>query len=320
MWLGGKLIDANPANYTAEQIKTVFDVVSERYAAFDVNVTTDFSKYAKALVGQRMRAVLTSTNVMPGYGGYAYLGSLKYAGTKLYSPGIFCFIFVSNVGTAKNAGEACAHELGHTFGLAHDGTVAPKSSAYYYGHGDWAPVMGVTYYKSIIQWSKGEYALASTKTDDINAIASVVRTGTIATGFVSSDNISSPIVLDGTLSVSDVISNNTNSRYFVINPIASGSLQIDVKIPVYGALNAAVELRDATGLTVLAKANLANSLSTQLTAKVTPGRYVVKVYGEGEGNPLNTGYSSYGSIGSFVISGTLLNTGLGIPAPTSVLK
>ena len=28
---------------------------------------------------------------------------------------------------------------------------------YYKGHGGWAPIMGVGYYKAVVQWSKGEY-------------------------------------------------------------------------------------------------------------------------------------------------------------------
>ena len=320
MWVGGKLIDAKPAYYTADQIKTTFDVTAERYAAFNVNVTTDLAAYTSAPVGRRMRIILTTTNVLSGYGGYAYIGSLKYAGTSLYSPGIFCFAFVNNVGNAKNAGEVCAHELGHTFGLSHDGTIAPNASTYYAGQGDWAPIMGVTYYKPIAQWSKGEYTKANNKQDDISIIAAVVGAGTLNTGFTAFSNLTAPQVLDGTLSITDTISNNTTSRYFVINPVNSGSLQVNVKVPNYGALNAAVELRDSTGQTILSKVNTVNNLSAQLTTNVTPGKYIIKVYGEGEGSPTVTGYSSYGSIGSFVISGSMFNVGAGMPIIKGSLK
>lgn len=302
LWNGGKTINATPANYTADQMKTTFAVCAERYAAFNVNVTTDIKAYTSAPVKTRMRIVLTSNSFMSNYGGYAFISSLKLAGVGIYSPAIPCFVFVNAVGNAKNAGEVAAHEAGHTFGLTHDGTA---SNAYYSGQGNWAPVMGSSYSKTIVQWSKGEYNGANNAQDDISTIASVVGGGTISDGFVATNNSNTPIVLGGSLTAADVISNSTTARYYAVNVVSAGSLTLDVKVPQYGGLNAAIEVRDASGLTVLGKSNNPNDISTRIQTAVKPGKYIVKVYGEGDLDPKTNGYSAYGSIGSFVLAGTL---------------
>ena len=44
---------------------------------------------------------------------------------------------------------------------------------YYQGHANWAPIMGVGYYREVSQWSKGEYPFANNLQDDTAIIASV---------------------------------------------------------------------------------------------------------------------------------------------------
>lgn len=297
LWNGGKAFNAQPAMYTLEQIKIAYAVAAERYSAFNVNVTTDVQKYIAAPAKSKMRVVMTTTNFMAGYGGYAFIGSLKYAGSGIYSPSIPCFAFVTMVGSAKNAGEVAAHELGHTFGLLHDGT---KSATYYTGQGNWAPVMGSAYSKSVVQWSKGEYTNANNFQDDISTIA-----GTTGVGYVTSSNQASPTILGGTINATDVISNAFTSRFFQVTVTTTGTMSVSVKTPLYSGLNAAVEIRDTYGLTVLAKNNPLNDTNASVSTAVKPGRYVIKVYGEGEGDVKATGYTSYGSVGDFILTGTV---------------
>lgn len=293
LWNGGQVIDAKPANYTLDQIKTTFAVCAERYAAFNINVTTDSKKYAAAPVKNRMRVVLTTTNVVPGYGGYAFIGSLRSSGTGIFSPTIPCFAFVNMVGNAKNAGEVAAHELGHTFGLTHDGT---STAAYYTGQGDWAPVMGCAYSKPVVQWSKGEYNNANNRQDDLSVISITPGVGYATTGSLT--------VLGGTINTKDVVSNSTTPRFYQISVINSGSLTVDVKPVLYSGLNATVELL-TTGSQSIVKCNPLKDLSARITAPVTPGKYIIKVSGDGEGDAKITGYSAYSSIGTFVLTGTV---------------
>lgn len=296
LWMGGKSFVAAPAGYTVAQAKTVFDVVAERYAAFNVDVTTEYKTYANAPVKSRMRVLLTATNVVAGYSGYAYIGSLRNAGSGCYSATVPAFVFTNMVGNAKNAGEVAAHELGHTFGLTHDGT---KSREYYSGQNNWAPVMGTTYSKAVIQWSKGEYASANNKQDDLATIASVP-----GVGFSTASNMAAPTIVGGTMfAVTDVVSNSAVARYFNVVTNKSGVLTLSVNVTNYGALNTIVEVY-SNGLLVT-KSDLANSLNNTIALAVKAGTYVVKVYGAGDLDPLTNGYSSYGSIGSFALSGTL---------------
>jgi hypothetical protein len=308
LWNSGKVIDAKPANYTEAEMKTTFAVVAERYSAFDVNVTTDPAVYSAAPIKRRMRSVFTTTNFISGYGGIAYIGSWKSAGSGIMSANIPCFVFVQGAGNAKDAGEVAAHEIGHTVGLGHDGTKAVNlkgpgstSSEYYSGQGAWAPVMGTSFGKTIVQWSKGEYSYSNNKEDDINSIALAVGGGTSSLGYASVGNIGNAALLTGTLN--GVVSNSGMSNYYEVNVVKTGTLRVDVNVPPYGGLNSAVEVRAVNG--VVGKSNLTNTLNSSLSVSVLPGKYIIRVSGEGEGDPLTSGYSAYGSIGSFTVSATL---------------
>ena len=299
LWNGGKVIDVKPAMYSLDQIKQVYDIVAERYAAFNVNITTDVNKYATAPVKNRMRILLTTTNFINGYGGYSFIGSLKLAGTSIYSANIPCFAFVSNVGNAKNAGEVAAHELGHTFGLTHDGKTGTSATTYYTGQGSWAPVMGTAYSKPVVQWSKGEYKDANNKQDDLTVIAT-----TPGVGYSTASNTCSMINLGSNINAKDVISNSSTSRYFQITVVTGGTLTVDVHPVQYSGLNAVVELLTPGSQSII-KSNPLNDINTKISTTVKAGKYVIRVGGEGEGDAFTTGYSAYSSIGTFILTGTI---------------
>lgn len=311
LWYSGRTINADAPGLTDAQIKQVFDTVVQRYEGFNINITTSLESYINAPMGSRMRAVLTSNSWIAGYGGYAFINSLVNAGNGIYSPGIMCWVFTKALGNnPKYIAEATAHELGHTFGLRHDGSVSPKRTAngtyvnylttYYAGQGDWAPIMGVGYYKPVVQWSKGEYNYANNFLDEKAIIANTPGVGYI--NYTPTLKTATP--LSGTVTATNTICQPDDIKYYVINTASGGSVNLTVSVPPYSGLNTVVEMYNASGVT-LAKNNPDKNLNTYVSTNVGPGVYYIKVMGAGEGDPKSTGYSSYGSMGSFTISGTV---------------
>jgi hypothetical protein len=88
-------------------------------------------------------------------------------------------------------------------------------------------------------------------------------------------------------------------------------------------LDVRARLFDSAG-TLIASNNPPGDTLARIAADVPAGRYVLAVSGVGAGDPLDTGYSDYASIGQYFINGTLPNaagkvlTGLAIAGPNAV--
>ena len=181
-WNGGQTIVSAPydsdgntssfSNAELDAIQYIWQRVAEDYAPFDVDVTTEdpgtdgLRRTSSSDAYYGMRVVISPTNwYNPNAGGVAYVGVFNYiSSTDVYGT---CWVFTAQLGNGneKYVAEAASHEVGHTLGLSHDGVTG--GSAYYSGQGNWAPIMGVGYYKAVTQWSKGEYAYANNLQDDL---------------------------------------------------------------------------------------------------------------------------------------------------------
>jgi PKD repeat protein len=307
-------LDGDPNTFnTSEQdaIQYIWQRVAEDFAPFDVDVTTEDpgdaaifrSTSTDTLYGTR--AVISPTNFTgQSIGGIAYVGVFNYVGTN-YKP---AFIMTSGLGNnEKNIAEATSHEVGHNLGLSHDGTA---SVGYYQGHGDWAPIMGVGYYRPVTQWSKGEYPGANQLQDDL----AVMQTYGIA--IIPDDHgntTATATALSGSnVNVAGVVTTRTDVDVFQFST-GGGSATFNFNPAPRGPnLDIQATLTDSNGNTVavLNPAGLAASYSGTLAA----GVYYITIDGVGAGD-LVTGYSDYASLGQYTITGTL--TGSNLQAPTA---
>ena len=298
---------------TAEQdvVRDVWARIAEDYAPFDVDVTTQApAQAAITRSGSSDQQYGTRVLIDPttwyqsgcGCGGVAYVGVYDNTSNHAYyQPAL---VFTKGVGTgAKNIAEAASHEAGHNIGLSHDGTA---SVGYYQGHGAWAPIMGVGYSKAISQWSKGEYSGANNKEDDF-AVAGQNGLALRADDHGNGTGDATALTL-GT-SVSGVYANDSDVDTFRIdlsagtftfaaNAAASGG-DLDIKLQLLNSAGTVVATADPAA----GQSNSATptGLSASISRQVTAGRYYLRVENTGYGNPLNTGYSTYGSRGAYTV-------------------
>ncbi len=298
-WNGGSPINASPSGMTDAQIRETWEVVSEDFRPFNVNITTNPTVFNSYPQNRRMRVVVTPTDVAaPGAGGVAYVGSFSWAND---TP---CWVFVLSGG--KNCGEAASHEIGHTFSLAHDGRTTP-AEGYFAGHGDWAPIMGVGYYRSITQWSRGEYTAANNTEDDLAKISAPVH----GCGYRADDHSNT------TASATNIVASATGTVLASSNGgFIGGTTDIDMFTFITGGgtvslnvnpaarhadLDILVRLYNSAGI-LLGTYNPAG-LPATVNIVLASGRYYVSVDGTGAGLPASTGYSEYASLGIYTISG-----------------
>ena len=293
-WNGGADIDAQPSGFSDAKALTCWRVMAEDYLPFDVNVTTNESVFLAVPMNKRMRVIYTpTTDAAPGSGGVAYLYSFNDNDNEP------CWVF--NSGT-RSASETGSHEAGHTFGLQHDGD---NGGDYYSGHGDWAPIMSASFYTDINQWSKGEYDEATTSQNDVNTIANSVDfrndlhgddIGTATTIIVTGSTIVEASSNNG------IIIKDTDKDVFELTT-SGGTIDLSIDPDPYEPnLDIQARLLDISG-NEIAVSN-PNGLSANINETVASGIYYLEIDGVGAGDPATNGYSDYGSIGYYEISGT----------------
>lgn len=307
--------DGDPANFsTAEQdvVREVWSRVAEDYSTFDVDVTTqEPAQSAIDRSGASDEQYGTRVVIDPdtwyqsgcGCGGVAYVGVYDNSSQHdYYQPAL---VFTKGVGTgAKNLAEAASHEAGHNVGLSHDGT---STVGYYQGHGAWAPIMGVGYYRGISQWSKGEYADANNKEDDYAVVGThglALRTDEAGgtTGDAAALTVGTP--------ASGIIAAEDDTDVYRVDVSAAGNYTATASpAPTGGNLDIKLDLLDGSGAVVASNdpasgqsdAGTPTGLGATVTSSLQPGTYYLRIDNVGYGDPLNTGYSTYGSRGAYTL-------------------
>ncbi|MBE6424672.1 MAG: hypothetical protein E7029_01525 [Planctomycetaceae bacterium] len=180
-------IDEDSA-FSTEELRMIYEIwkiVSEDYAGFAVDVTTEFpglehlkrSSTSDSRYG--IRCVFSENTWYSNVGGIALRNSFTY------SSDLPCFVFLDR--NARTVGNAASHEIGHTLGLQHRGGGSAANGEYSYGVKvadeiyvptsnssvsddgyvlfdssnsvicDWSPIMGASYYAKVSHWSDGTY-------------------------------------------------------------------------------------------------------------------------------------------------------------------
>jgi hypothetical protein len=319
-------------------IKKIWLRVSEDFAPFDIDVTTErpssfTSRTAHALITRN-----TDTNGDPNpsssAGGVAYVNVFGGSSYSNYRP---AWVYNNNLGNSEgNIAEATSHEIGHNLGLNHDGKT--DGSSYYGGHGSgdisWGPLMGTGYNRNVSQWSKGEYYLANNTQDDLSVIAGKISHRTDDHGDTRAS--ATPLVLTGE---TNVVSTTPETDPANANPMNKGVLERNTDLDVFsfvtgsgqisltvnpwimpsgtrgGNLDLLLELYDETGALVLTN-NVSNRTYASLQTSLSEGLYFLYVRNTGVGDPLSStpsGYTSYASIGQYFISGYLRPSGYVAP-------
>ena len=309
------------SNSELTSIQKIWQRVTEDYAPFDVDVTTeapvsgDLIKSGSSDARWGVRVVIGGSSYDwygAGAGGVAYINSFNW---NTDAP---AFVFPDQLGNGyeKYVAEAVSHEAGHTLGLYHDGT---PSSGYYAGHGtdgsptEWAPIMGVGYYANLTQWSQGEYSGANNHENDLAIITSQNGFGYRADDYGSTDATASAanLVDATTIDGAGIIETRADIDVFSFTT-GAGTVSFDVQEFEIGAnLDILAELYDSNG-GLVTSANPTDRLDAQLSANVAAGTYYLHVSGVGKGDPLSTGYSDYGSLGQYSFVGTIVDS-LGLP-------
>lgn len=291
-----------------DNIFSIWQRVTEDYAPFDVDVTTQdpgleaLRKSTTSDTQYGVRVCIGGSSYDwygAGAGGVAYLNSFSWNSD---TP---CFVFTAQLGNgnAKYTAEAASHEAGHTFNLNHDGQLAHDSVAavgYYQGHANWAPIMGVGYYKDVVQWSKGDYPYANNLQDDIAIIAGIVG----FRGDLTGDSIVNATPLTGTSpAISGIIERRTDADLYAFTTGAGTVSFTATPATLFPNLDIQLSLYDGFGNLVTYSDPA--TLDATLNVTLPQGTYYLAVDGIGAGSPL-TAYDDYASLGAFNLAGTLI--------------
>lgn len=305
-------IDGNPNSFSAEELQRIqymWQRVAEDYAPFDVDVTTE-APPPEVLARSNLSDPVFGTTVLItnsagvydcSCGGVAYVGVFNST-SSYYKPALVFYDKLA-AGSEKSVAEAISHELGHNVGLHHDGT---STSPYYLGHGTdkvtgWAPIMGVGYYKPLVQFSIGEYVDANNYEDDFVVMQSFglpLRPDDYgssiynATPFTSEASVHNNSA-DGVIEFSgdrDVFSVTSGAGPLIASVIpATRSPNTDLVLTLIAANGQ-----------VLAVANPTETLSATINFNLpTQGTYYLEVRGGAKCCTQTDGYSNYGSVGNF---------------------
>lgn len=324
----------------AEQtaIKRIWQRVAEDYAPFNIDVTTErpatFTRWTAHALVTRNTDSNGADNPSATAGGVAYINVFGSSTFTTYRP---AWIYFNNLANNESyIAEALSHEIGHNMGLSHDGTTG---SDYYGGHGSgqtsWGPIMGTGYNRNVSQWSKGDYYQANNTQDDLATLSGKMGYRPDDAGGTPGTAVPLVIHPDGTVAATTLETDPTNSNTankgvlernndVDVFSFVAGTGPIDLTVSGWvsptgstrgGNVDIALDLYDGAG-TLLMTSDPAAQTAASIQTNLVEGAYYLHVRNVGVGDPLASapsGYTSYGGVGQYFISGTVIPSGLAPP-------
>ena len=306
-WQSGNRFICQPAAFNATQIIEVYNRVSEDFRAFNLNITTDSTQFLMASPTRRVRIIVTPTSAWyQGVGGVAYTGSFTWGDD---TPG---FVFSDRLANVpKYISECCTHESGHTLGLAHQSrydSACNLTQHYREGTGSgqtsWAPVMGNSYYSNMTGWDNGPTPMGCSNSQDNLTILTTKNGFTYRTDdYAETLGNNTEVINPTSFNLQGIITTGSDNDAFKFNIAQSGFLHISVTPFSVGTSNEGANLDVKLLLYNSSKALIAtfdpiNTMNVSIDTSLNTGDYYIKVAGAGNSNT-----TSYGSIGSYTLSG-----------------
>lgn len=314
--------DGDPSTFTTAELLDVIEIwagFAEDFAVFDIDVTTELPTGAAAEVFKRSGSygLILSDDALQqgcGCGGIAYLDVINNPTPPEKRPALIHTRFSGYVTANYDISEIGVHEVGHNFGLVHDGT---STLEYYIGDSNWSPIMGAGRGAGIVTWSAGGYPDSQTRAaqysnDDFLAIA---KYAPLIPDIVGDDIASAA---DGALNgdsvtINGLINSATDKDFYkiVVPQGSTGTWIVKVNsISSQPNLDPELVLLDANGIQ-LASSNprvatgrqwgvIKAGLDAVITFSAAPGTYYVSIDGVGQDSlSAGTGYSDYASVGNY---------------------
>ncbi|MBD2301822.1 hypothetical protein H6G28_24990 [Nostoc sp. FACHB-190] len=176
--------------------------------------------------------------------------------------------------------------------------------------------MGAGYYQNLTQWSKGQYASANNTEDDLQVITTYNGFSYRADDAGNTIATAKALTISGTsVSGSGIIERNTDVDFY---SFVTGAGAINLTIDPFSRgpnLDILAKLYNSAG-TLIASSNPTDLLSAAIATTVTAGTYYLAIDGVGKGDPLSTGYTDYGSLGQYFISGSIVSSSNILSNPT----
>jgi len=302
-WNFNGIIYGGASGLNNTQITEVFNRVSEDYRPFNINITTDSTKYWAAPATKRMRVIITVTNGWYGSGA----GGVTFINSFTWGDNTPCFVFSALLGyNVKYISEAVSHEAGHSLGLYHQSSYDANcilTSQYNYGTGSgetgWAPIMGVGYYKNSTTWYNGPNPYGCNQLQaDLDIITSNgfgYRTDDFGENFSGATN---KTFSNSQFTESGMISTPTDKDMFKFTLSSTQRVQLNATPTNVGSGDAGSNLDISVELfnnaqTSIGVYNPPTALNVAIDTTLNAGTYYMRV--DGVGNAYTTEYGSLGS-------------------------